>query len=709
MSLSVCMCVENVLGGRCYRCDDAAKMFTFFKRRCIMKMKWLLMLLAAAAALFTLSATSQAAVTDLFSVNFYAYNGSPDPQENVTLEAEQSAGMGIWETTGWENYLVPWNPAAGTQDPVTITSVQGATATFTLIDVRNGGGSQTVSGVRTLPYGDGNGDLMDAAAWGTLVPTDPGKIFDITVSDIPYDAYDVIVYLGAHPGVGGDGTGKITFNGVATDFTTGVFNGTFTEIVNSGDTGNYIVYEAVTDSSFSVQVWGTGNDGYNHIGAHGFQFRVPGVRNPSPANGAKVPIGDVDLSWTNMDPNSPGDDVYVDVWFGTEPNELDPGYDMTKVVTAGENTTTWTVSAATEGTYYWQVNSHIYGADLINEPNAIEGPLWNFIAVDDVPPAVDAGVDMITWSGQGVPLDPTVVDDGKSDLTYLWTVEPVEGITVAFDPSAVVEDPTVTMTKVPFFVPAIFNAGFEAVQLGEDGWGNIPGWTIVGRGGNWNPPEEGENIAYTSGVPEGNMCAWAEKEATLAQVLNETLVAADTQYELTVEVGNSLRYDWCSYEVQLLAGGNLLDRDGNSLTIPVDTWATSTIVHTSGGESDPNIGLPLEIRLLNKGGPIDYAEINFDDVQLLIDGEPAGGYVYDPEPSTVSMTLAVNDENNPTPVEDTMEIDVYEDACKAAIDGGVATYDETDFDNNCITDLKDLGVLLAEWLVDNALTAPIPK
>jgi len=44
-----------------------------------------------ATAISPMPATLQAALTDVFSVNFYAYNGNPVPAENVTLEAEQSA------------------------------------------------------------------------------------------------------------------------------------------------------------------------------------------------------------------------------------------------------------------------------------------------------------------------------------------------------------------------------------------------------------------------------------------------------------------------------------------------------------------------------------------------------------------------------------------------------------------------------------------
>jgi len=104
--------------------------------------------------------------------------------------------------------------------------------------------------------------------------------------------------------------------------------------------------------------------------------------------------------------------------------------------------------------------------------------------------------------------------------------------------------------------------------------------------------------------------------------------------------------------------------------------------------------------------------------------DPAAGVVFDPNefvedptvtitkatdnPSTVKLTLEVDDGINP-PETDVVMIDVYDDACKAAIGAGLAAENPTDSDGNCITDLKDLGVLLSEWLVDTGLTEPKPK
>ena len=117
---------------------------------------------------------------------------------------------------------------------------------------------------------------------------------------------------------------------------------------------------------------------------------------PSPEYGATVLVGDVDLSWTNLDPCSPGGDVYVDVWFGTEPNITDPGYDMIKVVPAGENTITAQVNAPATGTYYWQVNSYRNGSPT-GDP--CESIVYAFNAVDDLAPTVVIDDDLVRSSG----------------------------------------------------------------------------------------------------------------------------------------------------------------------------------------------------------------------------------------------------------------------------------------------------------------------
>ena len=55
---------------------------------------------------------------------------------------------------------------------------------------------------------------------------------------------------------------------------------------------------------------------------------------PSPADGTTVPAGDVELSLTNLTPNV-GETVYVDVWFGTDPDALTLGLRRTTDMVRG--------------------------------------------------------------------------------------------------------------------------------------------------------------------------------------------------------------------------------------------------------------------------------------------------------------------------------------------------------------------------------------
>jgi hypothetical protein len=80
-------------------------------------------------------------------------------------------------------------------------------------------------------------------------------------------------------------------------------------------------------------------------------------------------------------------------------------------------------------------------------------------------------------------------------------------------------------------------------------------------------------------------------------------------------------------------------------------------------------------------------------------------------PTTVTITLAVNNTGRTGPdVKDTLEIDVYDDPCKAAIGKGLKADHPTDLvGDDCVTDIKDLAELAAKWLNDKSLESPILK
>ncbi|MDA7888233.1 Ig-like domain-containing protein [Akkermansiaceae bacterium] len=211
---------------------------------------------------------------EIVSVNFWRQGGGALDkaawQALMSLTPDQSAGTGDWQTTGWQNYELPWAPSQP-QSARSLSGTEGSTVTFTLNDTRNGG-PYIWNSARTTLLGDPNGNLMDGHANSTDDPGDGSNIFDMEVTDIPFESYDVVFYLGANQAQFGDGTGNAVVNGAPVrEFTllSGAFDGTFTEITDAEPTGNFIVYRGLGGTSFTARIWG---NGFNHLGPTGMQI-----------------------------------------------------------------------------------------------------------------------------------------------------------------------------------------------------------------------------------------------------------------------------------------------------------------------------------------------------------------------------------------------------------------------------------------------------
>jgi hypothetical protein len=307
------------------------------------------------------------------------------------------------------------------------------------------------------------------------------------------------------------------------------------------------------------------------------------------------------------------------------------------------------------------------------------------------PYSVDAGEDMITWSGEPVELDAVVQDITVE--SYAWTADPDAGVGFS---SETVEDPTVTITKPTSALSAvtIVNPSFESPAKADAYYSvdltDCPGWTRIDNGGFigvWDIPAAN----YGGNAPEGENIAYANSDG-FEQTLTQTL-AADTTYTLTVEVGNRTGFAWTGYKVQLLADETVLDEDNNTVAIADNTFKTSTVTYAYDSGQSALLGQPLKIRLLC----LDGNEVNFDNVELTTEGPI-------PDPYAVKLTLTVNDV-----YQDNMIIDVYDDACKAAKAAGLAGNNPADFDGNCITDFRDLAMMAEKWLNHGGLTAPVVK
>jgi len=177
------------------------------------------------------------------------------------------------------------------------------------------------------------------------------------------------------------------------------------------------------------------------------QTTVKGVHklNPYPAHGDTVSPGEVELGWTLPDPCVPGEPVPVDVYFTDDYEALSMFTDPASMqIVSKENVTSITVPVEMGKQYFWAVDTYIGSPD-----DPMFGPIFTF-TVDNLPPEVDAGQDVVTWLVDGVrtgDLDGSVTDDGFLETpTLQWTVvsEPND----PNSPDALIADPTAEDTNI---------------------------------------------------------------------------------------------------------------------------------------------------------------------------------------------------------------------------------------------------------------------
>jgi hypothetical protein len=222
------------------------------------------------------------------------------------------------------------------------------------------------------------------------------------------------------------------------------------------------------------------------------------------------------------------------------------------------------------------------------------------------------------------------------------TSEPVQGVRITASGHDTLSISAPVYVEPPVTIP-VTNAGFEDPVLAEDDWTwlEVSGWTWIGGEGpgiwhvtiaDFDPviAPEGQNILYTENA--------VGDAGGVAQVLTETF-AANTDYTLTVEVGNSYFYYFAGYSVQLLAGGTVIAEDNDTLWPEYMNWATSTVVYTYNPADSALVGQPLEIRLLNLGldkdnPPDNTVGVEFDNVTLSYVAGAESGVTIPVDPSS---------------------------------------------------------------------------
>lgn len=148
--------------------------------------------------------------------------------------------------------------------------------------------------------------------------------------------------------------------------------------------------------------------------------------------------------------------------------------------------------------------------------------------------------------------------------------------------------------------------------------GPIPGWTIMGQGGSFQP----NSAIFNLPLPDGNIIAYSNG-GTISQTLAASLTP-DTTYTLSVDVGLRLNgaVDVTNYTIALYVGNTLLNSfSASNGLIPIGTFADETVTYTSGATVLPG---DLSIVLTSDGQQAD-----FDNVRLTESAVP--------EPSSLSL------------------------------------------------------------------------
>jgi hypothetical protein len=318
-------------------------------------------------------------------------------------------------------------------------TVDGGTLVVAVDDLLLGknGGSATLNMIsgsidvaRDFEVGGGNPGIVNMTG-GTITVADDLMIPELVAStaEVNLDGGTIII------------NGDLTMRADG-DTMNGSMNITAGTLIIGGDAASAV--QGYIDNGWITAYDGDGTVQLDYDVTHEGQTTLIAVHklNPYPVNGGFVVPGAVELSWTLPDPCTPGQSVSVDVYFTDDLNKLlqfnDPA--SMQVVSQG-NVTSVSVQTVPKTQYYWAVDSYI-GSDA----DPVYGPIFSFV-IDNLPPQVDAGKNVVTWLADGVragTLDATVTDIDAYTVQWIVVSEPDD----PNNPDAVIAEPGVEDTTI---------------------------------------------------------------------------------------------------------------------------------------------------------------------------------------------------------------------------------------------------------------------
>jgi RHS repeat-associated protein len=133
--------------------------------------------------------------------------------------------------------------------------------------------------------------------------------------------------------------------------------------------------------------------------------------------------------------------------------------------------------------------------------------------------------------------------------------------------------------------------------------GPIPGWTLTGGGGSFQPSSTYFNLP----LPSGSIVAYSNG-GTISQTLQAALQPNST-YTLSVYIGHRLDGDVTNYTISLQAGSTVLNTvTGSNGTIAAGSFAKVTLTYSTGATVTSG---DLAIVLSSSGTQIDFDNVQF--------------------------------------------------------------------------------------------------
>jgi hypothetical protein len=565
------------------------------------------------------------------------------------------------------------------------------------------------SGKAVSVYGltdDSLDDWIESGTGGVSFQTAPGIVWPVDPGVLDIDETKTVL-LGTFTSVTTVPT-VITTDSATVDlegFIRGDTNGLITLLIVGDDDEAEFATKERTDGS----LWPTLNlPDANDIVARAYD--------PSPAPYTTVSPDLATLSWTNPEPNNPGESITCDVYFGTtEPNGLEPHFGLPLL----QADITGNSVAAPEifpfDTYYWIVDIH----DSSFPDRTVPGFVWQF-DTNNAAPLVDAGEDQYVWVNKAtVDADTYLRDDtvrgdyefmdvrgGGNDFAGYLRFNLAElGATTINDASL-----TLTVSGGASRNDTVTNGRFALYGLNNVA-GNTPqNWdeTVLmdtNTGQEWD-----SSMPMTTALTNGWITDLDDNVAGITEIC-EGGAPGDT---ITISGAPLVAFLQSRLNDNGLATFILCNDDGSDRGYGIatkenstSTWAPALVLSTDApNNGDAEVLLDGTVEDDDLPDPpaaytVLWEQISGPENVSIDPNDVEDVTVHIGAPGTYEFRLTADDSDQST--SDIVQVYVGVDSCDAAqADPDYEPY-QADFNSDCVVDLTDFAVIAGEWLECNSL------